>query len=123
MAFAAMQMCGIGGELPRFGQRVHSDLFSARVVKAQEPRFLPDPNLASDVFGWCRVISAFELHVAVAMHRAQRFLEDWKQTRRQWVQCGLLDLLKELAHLLARRAVDPRVGYVLFPVGQEPILR
>src|SRR5437899_3266062 len=37
VAFAAVQMSGIGGELSWFRQRVQSDLFSARVVKAQEP--------------------------------------------------------------------------------------
>ncbi len=51
VAFAAVQMGGIGGELSGFGQRVQSNLFPARVVKPHQPCFLPHPDLVPDVFG------------------------------------------------------------------------
>jgi hypothetical protein len=37
------------------------------------------------------------------------------------LQGGPLDLLKKISHLLAGRAVDARVGHVLFPGGKEKI--
>jgi hypothetical protein len=53
------------------------------------------------------------------MHRSRRFLEHRKQTSRQRLQCGFLDLLKKFPHLLARRTVDARVRDRSFPVRRE----
>jgi hypothetical protein len=123
VAFAAVQVSGIGGELPRFGQRVQGDLFPARVVKPQQPGFLPHPDFASDVFGWRGVIRFLELHIAVAMHRAPRFFKHREQARRQRLQRGSFHCLEQLAHLPARSAVNARIGHVLFPIRQVSVLR
>src|SRR4051812_26549223 len=116
VAFAAVQVGWIGGELTWLGHHMKSDLFPACVMKTQEPRFLPNPDLASNIFRGCRVISAFELNVAIAMHRAARFLEDRKQAGWQRLQGRALHLFKKLAHLLASRAVDACISHIFFPV-------
>jgi hypothetical protein len=72
-AFMAVQMGGIGGEFSRFSQWTQGDLLPARVVNAQEPGFLPHPDLPSGVFGWCAVMVVLEPDIAIAMHRTERF--------------------------------------------------
>ncbi len=121
--FAAVQVSGIGGELSRLGQRVQGDRFPARVVNAQPPVLLPHPDLAADVFGRGRVIGLLELHITIALHPAQRVLEPREQTRRQRLQGRAFHGFKEFAHLLADRAVNARVGHVLFPVRKMTVVR
>src|SRR5579862_481790 len=123
VSLAAVQMRGISGELSRFGQDMKGNLFAAWIIKAQEPCFLPDPNLTANVFGRRRVIGAFELNVTVAMDGSASFLEYRKQTRRQRLQGSSFDLFKKFGDLSACGAVDARVRYGAFPIGKEKILR
>lgn len=56
------------------------------------------------------------------MHGAWRFRKVGKQAWRQRSQCRPLDFRKHPAHLLARGAVQPRVGHRAFPLAQVQVL-
>jgi hypothetical protein len=123
VAFAAMNVSRIGGELPRFGARVQGNLFAPGIVDADQPGFMTDPNLAAHVFGRHRVIGPPELDIPIAMHRARRFLEGGENHRRQRTQQGLLHFGKELAGLLARGAMEARVRHGALPLREKEVLR
>jgi hypothetical protein len=82
VALAAVQVGRIGGELPRFSRRVQGDLLPPQVVNPHQPGFVPDPDLAADVFGRHRIIGALELDVAIAVHGARGFFEAGEHHRR-----------------------------------------
>ena len=66
-----------------------------------------------------RVVGPLDLDVAVAVHRAARFVKRRERLQRQRQKAPALDVGEVLADLAARGAVDPRVGHGQLPVEQE----
>ena len=106
-----------GGLLNMHGDLLH--LLGANPHQVPVPAY---PHAAANVLRRNRVVGLGHLHVPVAMHAALGFLEQREPTRRQRPQRLAFDLLKHLAHLLARCTVDPRVGHRRLPRDQVTVL-
>src|SRR5690606_20188628 len=120
-AFVGMDVCVGRGEAAGFRSGVQCDHLLAMIEDADDPGLAADPDLATEILRWDRVVSLVELDVTVAVHLAPRLGEAGKDGRRQRPERRPL-ALEHRAHLLAHRAVYPRVGDTTLPVGQEEVL-
>ena len=118
-----MQMRWVGGELARFGQRMDGDDFPALIDHPQQPGLPAHPDLPAHILWRHRVVSPFQFHITIPMHRAGRFFKHREQTRRQGQQLGAFHFVEHLADLLPGRAVNARVRHAAFPFREEKILR
>ena len=82
----------------------------------------PHPHFATQIFRRRGVVGFGHFDVAIAIHHPPRFVEVGEAFARQGMQTALLDLAKHFAHLLLRRAVNPRVGDACFPLGEMLVL-
>ena len=115
-AFDVRELPGVNvlvmrAELPGLLLSVHRDLLHLLGKDPHQVTVPTYPETTTDVFRRHRVIRLGHLHVPVAMHRPLGLLEQREPARRQRPQRLTLDFLEHLAHLFARRAVDPRVGH------------
>ena len=92
VAVRRMQMVRIGGELARFGQRMHGNDFPALIEHPQQPGLPARPDLPAHILRRHGVISPLQLHIAIPMHRAWRFFKHREQTRRQAATVGCVPL-------------------------------
>ena len=112
----------VGAGAARLLLHVHRD---HRHLLVEDPHQVPvptRPHPTAHVFRRNRVIRLGHLHVPVAMDAALGFAERSEPPGRQRQQRRRLDLLEHLAHLLPRRAVNPRVRHARLP-GQQVSVR
>ncbi len=121
-AFMIMDVGRIGLELSRFLSHMHGDGFHAVVEHTNDFGLPARPDSPAHILRRHGVIRLVDFDVPIAVNFARRFAEDWKQAGRQRQELGLFDAQKMRAHLLARGAVNARVGHGLLPVSQMQIL-
>ena len=117
-----VDMLVVRAELPGLLLNVNGDLLHSLGVDSHQVPVPAYPETTTDVLRRNRVIRLGHLHVPVAMHRPLGLLEQREPARRQRTQRLAFDFLEHLAHLFARRAVDPRVGYSGLPRNQVLVL-
>ena len=108
-------------ELAWFLPSVHPDLFHAFIEDPHATAVPAYPDFAADQFRWRFVKGSFDFHVAVAMNAAPAFLEAREKAKPASGCRVRAFLFKAGGHLLARRAMDARVGNAAFPVTKEEV--
>src|SRR5216684_1927689 len=71
------------GKFSRLQPAVHLDLLPAEIEEAHFALIPSRPNFLANIFGRHGVISFGHFHIAVSMHRARSFPEQWEQRRWQ----------------------------------------
>src|SRR5271165_2464886 len=100
-------MVRIRGELARLSQGVNGDDFPALIEDADQSGLPSRPDLPPHILWRHGIIRALQLDVAVASHRAWRFLKHGKQTRRQRLKL-------HLPHSPQRTPCFPQSGWFSF---------
>ena len=116
-------MFGLRAEAAGFLLGVNGNLLHPATIEDSHQSAVPShPDTTPNIFRRYRVVGIVHFDVPVTMHRPLSFMEEREPTGWQRQQCRTLDLPKDFANLLTRRAVDACIGDVGLPVQQVAIL-
>jgi hypothetical protein len=113
--FFDRDMLGASPELARFGLDMQGDLLPAVVEDPYSTPVPADPDTTPDILRADAVVRLVHFDIAVAMDLAGCLMKERESFRRKFEQCLAFARLEVRVSLLARCAVDPRVGKITVP--------